>query len=239
MLIIPAVDILDGTCVRLLEGDFERKTVYSEQPASVAGTFVDAGFPFLHVVDLDGAKQGRIVNWKSIETILRVPGVNAEVGGGVRTSEDIRCLLDLGVRRVVVGSVAAKSPELAGYWIEQFGADRVVVGMDVKHESVVVSGWLEDSHRAPVDFLLDLMKRGARTFICTDIARDGTMKGTNVDFFSALKHAFPAADFIASGGIASIADIQSLASAGVSGVVIGKALYEGLIQLDDLKSMDA
>ncbi len=234
MLIIPAIDILDGRCVRLSEGDFARKTVYSENPAEVARTFAGAGLSMLHVVDLDGAKAGRIANWQSIESILRVPGIEAEVGGGVRTSEDIRRLLDLGVRRVVIGSVAAKSPELVGYWIEQFGAERIVIGMDVRNGSVAISGWLEDSHRAPVDVLLDLKTRGARTFICTDIARDGTMQGTNVDFFRSLKNALPAVDLIASGGIASLGDIRLLAGAGVSGVVVGKALYEGRIRLEDL-----
>ncbi len=234
MLTIPAIDILDGRCVRLSEGDFERKTVYSENPSDVAKTFADAGLSLVHVVDLDGAKAGRIANWRSIEAVLRVPGVTAEVGGGVRTSDDIRRLLDLGVHRVVVGSVAAKSPELAAYWIEQFGADRIVIGMDVRNGSVAVSGWLEDSHRTPVDFLLDLKKRGARTFICTDIARDGTMQGTNVEFFRSLTGALPAVDLIASGGIASVGDIRRLREAGVSGVVVGKALYEGRIRLEDL-----
>jgi phosphoribosylformimino-5-aminoimidazole carboxamide ribotide isomerase len=234
MLVIPAIDILDGKCVRLHQGDFRQKTVYSDHPADMAKRFVDAGFPLLHVVDLDGAKEGRLVNWDTIESVAKVPGVRLEVGGGVRSSDHIRQILDVGANRVVVGSVAAKSPDLASYWIEQFGPDRIVIGMDVKNSSIAISGWLEDSHLQPTDFLFDMVSRKARTFIATDISRDGTMEGTNLEFFAAVRRAFPSIELYASGGISALSDIVALKRSGVAGVIVGKALYEGRLKLEDL-----
>jgi phosphoribosylformimino-5-aminoimidazole carboxamide ribotide isomerase len=238
MFIIPAIDILDGKCVRLRQGDYEQKTVYAASPAEVAKQFVDAGFTFLHVVDLQGAKEKRIVNWASIESIVAVPGLHVEVGGGIRTTDDIKKLMEIGVSRVVVGSVAAKSPELVEYWIKQFGSERIVVGMDVKDNSVAVSGWLEDSHRAPMGFVLDLVKRGAKIFICTDISRDGMLVGVNVDFYHSLKSAFPELSMIASGGISTLEDIQVLRTAKLAGVIIGKAIYENKLPLEELAKMN-
>ena len=234
MLVIPAIDILDGKCVRLHKGDFSQKKIYSENPADVAHRFVDAGFSLLHVVDLNGARQGQVTSWRSIEEIAKVKGVRIEVGGGVRTSDHIRQLLGTGAERVVIGSVAAKSPDLTNYWIEQFGAERIVIGMDVKEGSVAISGWLEDSHRPPTEFLFDMVSRKARTFIVTDVSRDGTLEGTNVEFFASLKQAFPAIELFASGGIAALSDIVALKRSGINGVIVGKALYEGRLTLADL-----
>jgi phosphoribosylformimino-5-aminoimidazole carboxamide ribotide isomerase len=238
MLIIPAIDIFEGKCVRLRQGDYDQKTVYATSPAEVAQQFADAGFSFLHVVDLEGAKEKKVVNWDSFQSILNIKGLQIEVGGGIRTTEDIKRLLDLGVQRVVVGSVAAKSPELVEYWIKQFGPDKVVVGMDVKDGSVVISGWLEDSSRTPVDFVLDLIRRGATTFICTDISRDGMLIGANIDFFADLRSAFPQISIIASGGITSTDDLRRLQPTHVSGVIVGKAIYEGKISLNELSALN-
>jgi phosphoribosylformimino-5-aminoimidazole carboxamide ribotide isomerase len=238
MLIIPAIDIMDGHCVRLRQGDYEQKTVYGAPPAEVAMQFADAGLSFLHVVDLQGAKEKKIVNWDSIASIIAVPGVQVEVGGGIRTTEDIKKLIGIGVSRVVIGSAAAKSPELLEYWIKQFGAEKIVIGMDVKDNSVAISGWLEDSHREPMEFVLDLVKRGAKIFICTDISRDGMLGGVNIDFYQNLKSAFPKLSFIASGGISTVEDVQVLRKANLTGVIIGKAIYENKLLIKDLATMN-
>ncbi len=238
MLIIPAIDIYDGKCVRLRQGNYEQKTVYAASPAEVAQQFADAGFRFLHVVDLQGAKEKKIVNWDSIASILAVPELQVEVGGGIRTTDDIKRLIEIGASRVVIGSVAAKSPELVEYWIQQFGAEQIVVGMDVKDGSVAISGWLENSHLEPMNFVLDMLRRGAKTIICTDISRDGMLGGVNIDFFHNLKSAFPHISIIASGGISTIADIQTLKQADLAGVIVGKAIYEGKIPIEELAKMN-
>jgi len=239
MLIIPAIDIIDGKCVRLRQGDYKQKTVYDSLPAEVAHEYVRTGLSFLHVVDLQGAKEKKIVNWDSLASIIAVPGVQVEVGGGIRTTEDIKKLLEIGVFRVVIGSVAAKSPELAEYWLNQFGPEKIVVGIDVKNNSVAVSGWLEDSHRDPMEFVLDLTTRGATTFICTDISRDGMLGGVNVEFYRRLKSAFPELALIASGGISTMDDIRDLTKANLSGVIVGKALYENKLSLEELARMNS
>ena len=238
MLIIPAIDIFDGVCVRLRQGDYKQKTVYSASPADVARQFADAGFTFLHVVDLQGAKEKKIVNWDSIQSIISVPGIQVEVGGGIRTTDDIKRLIDIGASRVVIGSVAAKSPELVEYWIKHFGSEMIVVGMDVKNNSVAISGWLEDSKRAPMEFVLDLVKRGAKIFICTDISRDGMMGGVNIDFFQNLKSAFPDLSIIASGGISTLEDVRVLVKGNLTGVIIGKAIYENKLPIKELAKMN-
>jgi phosphoribosylformimino-5-aminoimidazole carboxamide ribotide isomerase len=239
MLIIPAIDIIDGKCVRLRRGDYEQKTVYAASPAEVAAQFADAGFTFLHVVDLQGAKEKKIVNWDSIASIIAVPGLHVEVGGGIRTTDDIKKLIEIGVSRTVIGSVAAKSPELVEYWIKQFGDEKIVIGMDVKENTVAISGWLEDSHRAPMGFVLDLMKRGAKIFICTDISRDCMLGGVNIDFYQNLKSAFPKLSIIASGGISTLEDIRILKKAELAGVIIGKAIYENKLPIDELAKMNS
>jgi len=234
MLIVPAIDIFNGKCVRLRQGDYKQKTVYAATPEEVARRFADAGFQLLHVVDLQGAKEKKVVNWDSIASICRVHGLKVEVGGGIRTTEDIRRLIDIGVSRVVIGSIAAKSPELIEYWIQQFGAERIVAGMDVKNGSVAISGWLEDSHLEPINFVLDLVKLGAKIFICTDISRDGMLGGVNIEFFQNLRSTFPQISIIASGGISTLTDIQALKQSKLAGVIVGKAVYEGKISIEEL-----
>lgn len=238
MLIIPAIDIIDGKCVRLRQGDYKQKTVYVASPAEVAKQFVDVGLTLLHVVDLQGAKEKKIVNWDSIASVIAVPGLQVEVGGGIRTTDDIKKLIEIGVSRVVIGSVAAKSPELVEYWIKQFGAERIVVGMDVKDNSVAISGWLEDSHRAPMGFVLDLAKRGAKIFICTDISRDGMLGGVNIDFYQNLKSAFPKLSIIASGGISTLEDVRVLRKAELAGVIVGRAIYENKLPIKELAKIN-
>lgn len=234
MLIIPAIDIFEGKCIRLRQGDYAQKTVYSDAPAEMAKQFLDSGFKCLHLVDLQGAKEKKIVNWKPIEDIIKIKGLDVEVGGGIRTSEDIQKLIDLGAKRVIIGSVAAKSPDLVEYWIDRFGADHIVVGMDVRNDSIAVGGWLEVTHIKPIDFMLDMTKRGAETIICTDISRDGMLEGVNIEFFNNLRMAFPDISIIASGGISSLNDIQSLKKINIAGVIVGKAIYEGKLTLKEL-----
>jgi len=238
MLIIPAIDIIDGKCVRLRQGDYEQKTVYVASPAEVAKQFADAGFTFLHIVDLQGAKEKKIVNWDSIASIIAVPGLQVEVGGGIRTTDDIKKLIEIGVSRVIIGSVAAKSPELVEYWIKQFGAEKIVIGIDVKDNSVAISGWLENSHCAPMGFVLNLVKRGAKIFICTDISRDGMLGGVNIDFYQDLKSAFPKLSIIASGGISTLEDVRILSKANLAGVIVGKAIYENKLPIEELAKMN-
>jgi phosphoribosylformimino-5-aminoimidazole carboxamide ribotide isomerase len=238
MLIIPAIDIYDGKCVRLRQGDYTQKTVYAASPGEVAQQFADNGFTFLHVVDLQGAKEKKVVNWESIASILAVKGIQAEIGGGIRTTDDIRRLVDSGASRVVIGSVAAKSPELVEYWIQQFTAVRIVAGMDVKNGSVAISGWLEDSRLEPMSFIFDLVKRGVEIFICTDISRDGMLGGVNIEFFQNLKSAFPQLSIIASGGISTITDIQVLKKSELAGVIVGKAIYEGKLPIAELAKLN-
>jgi len=236
MLIIPAIDIYDGKCVRLRQGDYAQQTVYSESPKTIAQQFADSGLRFLHVVDLQGAKEKKLVNVDSIKQILSVPGIEIEVGGGIRTTEDIELLLQLGVKRVVIGSAAVKSPDLAQYWLQKFGGEKIILGIDVKNDSVAISGWIEDSKREPVQFIFDLIQRGATSFICTDISRDGMLAGVNDDFYRRLTSAHPSITIIASGGISSVDDLSKLATTKVAGVVVGKAIYENKISLQELSA---
>jgi phosphoribosylformimino-5-aminoimidazole carboxamide ribotide isomerase len=238
MLIIPAIDIIDGKCVRLRQGDYTQKTVYDRSPAELGKQFVDAGFKFIHIVDLQGAKEKKIVNWDAIRSILKIFGLQIEVGGGVRSEEDIKQLLDAGVARVVIGSVAAKSPETAASWISKFGAERIVVGMDVKNGSVAIGGWLEDSRIDPTNFMNSMIECGARTFICTDISRDGMLDGVNIDFFQDIKRTFSETSVIASGGVSTLKDIQKLKDIDLAGVIVGKAIYEGRISIEELSKLN-
>jgi phosphoribosylformimino-5-aminoimidazole carboxamide ribotide isomerase len=235
MLIIPAIDIAHGRCVRLRQGDFATQTVYSRSPVDVAKSFLQEGFPYLHVVDLDGAKSGRIVNWESLEAILALPGVKAEVGGGVRTDGDLRRLLQLGADRVVVGSIAITRPSLVKQWIHDVGSQRIAIAVDIRNGRIAHSGWQELSDDTPKTFLLDLVKARARTFICTDIDRDGMLQGPNIELYKEIRETFNAIELIASGGVSSLQDIETLARTGVAGVIVGKAIYEGTISLKALQ----
>lgn len=239
MLIIPAIDIYQGKCVRLRQGRFRDQTVYSESPVDVARSFRDAGFNYLHIVDLDGAKQGQVTNWKSLEQILALPGLKAEVGGGVRSNGDLQKLLQMGVDRVVVGSIAVTLTSLVKKWIQDVGSRRIAIALDVQKGTIAHSGWQEQAEYSPNTFLLDMVNAGATTFICTDIDRDGMLEGPNIDLYKEIRQFFSSIELIASGGVSSLQDIEMLAKAGVSGVVVGKALYEGKIELTALQQFIA
>jgi len=234
MLIYPTIDIYEGKCVRLSQGDYAKQKVYSESPADVARSFLDSGLEFLHIVDLEGAKEGKIVNRKAIEAIFRVPGIRAHVGGGVRTRKDISYLFIAGAARVVVGSVAVKTPHIVQEWLREFRSERFVIAVDVRNGSVAHSGWLAQANLTPSAFIESMARFGASYFLCTDIDRDGMLEGPNPVLYSTLKEEFPSLNFIASGGVSTLQDIEILSEAGCSGAVVGKALYEGLLNPSEL-----
>ena len=234
MRIIPAIDIIDGKCVRLTQGDYKQKKVYNENPLEVAKTFEDAGLKYLHLVDLDGAKAGKVMNWKVIDSITANTNLSVDFGGGIKTAEEIRQLFQAGVRQVNLGSIAVKDPELVEGWIKTYGADKIILSADVKEEMIAIGGWLENSKISISDFIQDYLKKGILYITCTDISTDGMLQGPNVELYSKLLNAFPSIKLIASGGVSSVDDLDRLKKANVEGVIVGKAIYEGRIELKAL-----
>lgn len=234
MLIYPAIDIYEGKCVRLRQGDYAEQKIYSETPSDIARSFLDSGLDHLHIVDLEGAKAGKIINRKAIEAILRIPGIHAHVGGGVRARTDISYLFIAGAARVVVGSVAVKTPHIVQEWLREFRSERFVIAVDVRRGSVAHSGWLEQANLTPSTFIGSMAHFGVSHFLCTDIDRDGMLEGPNPVLYATLKEEFPALNFIASGGVSTLRDIENVKAAGCSGAVIGKAIYEGMLKPSDL-----
>ncbi|MGB2869099.1 MAG: 1-(5-phosphoribosyl)-5-[(5-phosphoribosylamino)methylideneamino]imidazole-4-carboxamide isomerase [Bacteroidota bacterium] len=235
MLVIPAIDILDGKCVRLRKGSYDDQTVYGNSPSDVASVFAKSGFPFLHLVDLDGAKQGSVRNWDALATILSLPGVEAEVGGGVRSEQDVHRLLDAGAQRIILGSIAMNDLALTKRLLRGFGDSSFAVAVDVRHGKMAHHGWLKESPQSPKTFLRSMMETGVKTFICTDIERDGMMQGPNLTWYEQLRDEFTGITLIASGGVASANDVNALEKTGVDGVIVGRALYEKTIALEELK----
>jgi phosphoribosylformimino-5-aminoimidazole carboxamide ribotide isomerase len=238
MLIIPAIDIHGGKAVRLVQGDYARQTVYNDDPAAVARTFVDAGFNRIHVVDLEGAKEGRFRNLRVIGSILESGSVRLQVGGGIRSEDDVRMLLEAGVAKCIVGSVAVRSPGLVSEWIDEFGNESIVVAVDIREGYVAYTGWLESSQITPYELIAALVRKGLCECIITDISKDGMLEGPNTDLYRAICAAFPDLTVIASGGVSSIDDLHTLRETGVGGVVIGRAIYEGSVALDDLRKFE-
>jgi len=236
MEIIPAIDLINGKCVRLTEGDYSRKTEYALSPLEIAKQYQDHGIKRLHLVDLDGAKQGKVVNWQIAEQLALHTDLVIDFGGGVKTAAEVERIIDFGIEYVVVGSVAAKQPELFADWIVQFGPNRFMLGADVRNEMIMVSGWLEKSSLSLMPFLETQINQGISNVFCTDISKDGKLEGPAVDLYRKIKLAFPAFNLIASGGVSSMDDIHALAKAGCNGVIIGKAIYEGRISIQDLEA---
>jgi phosphoribosylformimino-5-aminoimidazole carboxamide ribotide isomerase len=234
MLVYPAIDIYEGHCVRLRQGDFASQNVYSDSPSAIAASFRDAGLTSLHVVDLEGAKVGRIVNWNALTSLLALEGIQVQVGGGIRTHEDIVRLFDTGAARVVIGSLAIESHHLVQDWIREFSTERFVIAVDVRGNAVAHKGWLEHAHLTPSTFIDTMMNSGAASFLCTDINLDGMLGGPNLDLYRSLVAEFPSVRFIASGGVSQIADIEHLAAVGCFAVVVGKDLYEGRLTTEAL-----
>lgn len=234
---IPAIDIIDGKCVRLTQGDYSQKKVYNENPLEIAKSFEDAGLQYLHLVDLDGAKAGKVVNWGVIDSIAKHTRLNVDFGGGIKTDEEISKLFEAGVKQVNLGSIAVKNQDLVQRWIEIYGADQIILSADVKNEKIAISGWLEDSSISIYDFIRDYLAKGIRYITCTDISTDGMLQGPNVALYKKLLQTFPEIKLIASGGVSSLHDLHDLQKLKVDGVIIGKAIYEGRISLSDLNTL--
>lgn len=234
MELIPAIDIIDGKCVRLTKGDYAAKTVYGECPEEVAKRFEEMGARRLHVVDLDGAKENHIVNFRTLERITSCTNLIVDFGGGVKHHSDLRIAFESGAKFVTVGSLAASQPELLLEWAGTYGTDCFIVGADVLDGKVHIKGWQEDSGLFLEEFIEFYQARGFRNILCTDISRDGTLQGPNVALYQQLMAKFPNCKLIASGGVSSEADIRALEEAGVPAVVFGKAFYEGRINLPSL-----
>lgn len=234
MLAIPAIDIIEGKCVRLTQGDFKRATHYDTDPLELALQVVDAGLTHLHLVDLEGAKAGAVQNWKTLERIASRTELAIDFGGGLKSEADLRIAFDSGARQVTVGSVAAKQPERFAEWLQAFGPERIILAADAKDGRVATAGWQETSDLQLMDYLRHWMQRGVAYALCTDISKDGALQGPNLELYQQIAQAEPELFLIASGGVASVDDLAALEATGASAVVIGKALFEGRIQMSDL-----
>jgi phosphoribosylformimino-5-aminoimidazole carboxamide ribotide isomerase len=234
MRIIPAIDLIDGKCVRLSQGDYAQKTIYNENPLQVAQSFEAAGLKYLHLVDLDGAKAGAVTNWNVVNDITRNTKLTVDFGGGVKTQDELSKLFDLGVHQVNLGSIAVKNSKLVSEWIELFGADKIILSADVKNEQIQINGWMDKSDLSISSLTKKFIGYGIKYITCTDIHTDGMLQGPNVTLYSKLIGDFPTTRWIASGGVAKLADLDTLKATGVDGVIIGKAIYEGKIKLEEL-----
>ena len=232
--LIPAIDIIGGQCVRLTKGDYDQKTVYRNFPAEVAKEFEEIGFKRLHVVDLDGAKSKHIVNEQVLKTITSKTQLTVDFGGGIKTDEDIEKAFAAGTSMVTIGSIAVTNPDLFMGWLEKYGADRIILGADVRHGKISINGWKEDSSEDLLPFLKKYVDAGVRNVLCTEISKDGTLAGPAVELYQSMMAAYPELHLIASGGVSSIDDIKALEAAGIPAVVFGKAIYEGKINLNEL-----
>lgn len=235
--IIPAIDIIGGECVRLTKGDYDEKTVYSDSPAEMARMFEAAGFRRLHVVDLDGARSRHVVNADTLRSITTQTSLAVDFGGGIKSDDDIRQAFSCGARMVTVGSVAVTDSGLFFSWLEKYGADKIILGADVRDGKISVNGWHEDSREGLMPFLENYVARGVRNILCTDISRDGTLRGPSVDLYSRIMKAFPMVNLIASGGVSCLEDLKLLNDAGIPSVVVGKAFYEGRISIDEINKL--
>ena len=235
MQIIPAIDIIDGKCVRLTKGDYSLKTVYHKDPLDAAKQFEDAGLQRLHLVDLDGAKAGEVKNWKVLEKIAKETKLIIDFGGGIKTETDLQKVFNSGAALATIGTLAIKDETKFVQWLKKYGANKFLLGADVKGEKIAISGWLQTTDVLLYDFLQSYVNHGVQQIFCTDISKDGKLQGPAIELYKSILHKFPALYFIASGGVASVNDLHLLKEAGCSGVIIGKAIYENNISLTDLK----
>ena len=232
--LIPAIDIINGQCVRLTKGDYDQKTVYRDMPDEVACEFETLGFKRLHVVDLDGAKSKHIVNDIILKAITTKTRLTVDFGGGIKTDEDIEKAFEAGASMVTVGSIAVTNPDLFMGWIEKYGADRMILGADVRNGKISINGWKEDSTEDLLPFLKKYINAGVKNVLCTEISKDGTLAGPAIDLYKQVMDVYPQLHLIASGGVSSKDDILALEAAGIPAVVFGKAIYEGKINLKAL-----
>jgi phosphoribosylformimino-5-aminoimidazole carboxamide ribotide isomerase len=236
--IIPAIDIIDGKCVRLTQGDYAQKKVYNEKPLEVAKQFEDAGLKRLHLVDLDGAKAGAVKNWKVLETIAGKTTLVIDFGGGIKTEKDVQIVFGSGAALATVGSIAVKEEAVFVQWLHQFGAEKFLLGADVKEEKIAVSGWQETTDIWIYDFIEKYLQQGIQQLFCTDVSKDGKLEGPSLALYKNIVEKFPALHFIASGGVSSVYDLEELNKAGCKGVIIGKAIYENKISLAELRKIN-
>ena len=232
--VIPAIDIIDGKCVRLSEGDYARVSQYSANPLEVAKQFENAGVKRLHVVDLDGAKNGATSNLKVLETIAGATQLEIDFGGGITTTSLLENVLSAGAKYVTVGSIAAKHPDVFESWITRYGPERFFVGADVRETKIAVKGWLEQTEIDVFDFLRSMMDKRLHYFFCTDISKDGMLQGPSLDLYRHIIARLPGIRLVASGGVSSVADIEMLDAVGCESVILGKAFYEGKVTLKDI-----
>ncbi|NLO70904.1 MAG: 1-(5-phosphoribosyl)-5-[(5-phosphoribosylamino)methylideneamino]imidazole-4-carboxamide isomerase [Porphyromonadaceae bacterium] len=233
--IIPAIDIIDGKCVRLTQGDYSQKTVYNENPLEVAKMFADAGIRRLHLVDLDGAKAQHIVNYKVLESITSKTNLIVDFGGGLKSDDDLRIAFECGAAMVTGGSIAVRNPEIFTSWIAKYGAEKIILGADVKDRKIAIGGWTETTDIELMPFLNQYFQQGITKVICTDISKDGMLEGPAIDLYKDILRSLPDAYLIASGGVSNIGDIEQLEEAGIPAVIFGKAIYEGKISLKELE----
>jgi phosphoribosylformimino-5-aminoimidazole carboxamide ribotide isomerase len=234
MRIIPAIDIIDGKCVRLSKGDYGTKKIYNENPVEVAKEFESFGIKFLHLVDLDGAKSKHIVNQNILENIARETSLQIDFGGGLKTLEDIEIAFNSGAKQITIGSIAVQNPEFCFDLIEKYGAEKIILGADCENRKIKTSGWLEESNQDVIDFILQYQKKGVQNVICTDISKDGMLEGPSTDLYKNILNQ-TSIQLVASGGISCMEDVYQMKEIGCSGTIIGKAIYEGKIELKELQ----
>jgi phosphoribosylformimino-5-aminoimidazole carboxamide ribotide isomerase len=232
--IYPAIDIIDGKCVRLTKGDYDTKVVYDDDPLQMAQYFKSKGAEYIHIVDLDAAKNPSNHNRKLIADIITQSGLKVQTGGGIRTEADVETLLNLGAFRVIIGSAAVHRREEVYDWIKKYGADRIVIGADVVDQKIATHGWQRVTDEDVFDFIKSYLTEGANTFLCTDIAKDGMMAGSSRPLYKEILQSFPHVQLIASGGVHDIDEVDRLREMGMDSIIIGKAIYEGKINIDDL-----
>ena len=235
--IIPAIDLIDGKCVRLSQGDYGQKIVYNENPLEVAKMFADAGITRLHLVDLDGAKAHHIVNHRVLEKITGSTDLIVDFGGGLKSDDDLRIAFECGAKMVTGGSIAVKNPDIFSSWITNYGGEKIILGADVKDEKIAVGGWTETTELDLIPFIGNYMNQGINKVICTDISKDGMLQGTAIELYKKILASKAGLYLIASGGVSSIKDVEMLQEAGVPAVIIGKAIYEGRIKLKELTGL--
>ena len=238
MQIIPAIDIIEGKCVRLTVGDYAQKKIYNEDPLEVAKAFEGIGLMRLHLVDLDGAKAGEVVNWKVLEKLANQTQLKIDFGGGIKTEATLKTVLDTGATYATIGSLAVKSPEIFQEWIARFGAKVFMLGADVFEEKIAIGGWLEKTNITVFDFMKSYMQKGVKQIFCTDIKKDGKLEGPSIELYQKILEQFPDLQLIASGGVSSLDDLIQLEEIGCSAAIVGKAIYENKITISELANFN-
>ena len=235
--LVPAIDMIEGKCVRLTQGDYDTQKIYNESPLEVAKQFQEAGVTRLHMVDLDGAKAGHIVNYRMLEKVASHTDLSIDFGGGLKSDDDLHIAFDCGAQMVTGGSIAVKNPDLFLSWITRYGSERIILGADAKEKKIAISGWKEGTAIDLIPFIKDYQSKGISKVICTDIARDGMLQGPAVKLYQEMQQEMPGLYVIASGGVSSMGDIERLEEANIPAIIFGKAIYEGRISLKEIETV--